>query len=323
MTDHQWDESSVQALYEQPFFNLIQQAWQVHQATFPECGIEVCQLLNIKTGACPEDCGYCAQSGHHNTDLEKEKLVDIERVLSEAQEAKARGVKRFCMGAAWRNPPKKDFPKVLTMIKQVKGLGLETCVTLGMLDEEQVNQLKEAGLDYYNHNLDTSPEYYDQVVTTRTYQNRIDTLKRVSDADIHVCCGGIMGLGEARADRISFLLQLSKLAKTPDSIPINRLTRIPNTPLGNTPPIDSFEFIRTIAAARIMFPTSMVRLSAGRDTMTDEMQAWCFMAGANSIFAGEKLLTTPNPHYNHDQQLFDKLGIETTLSTESPEEVAI
>jgi biotin synthase len=309
-----WDYASVEALFELPFMELIYNAYTVHRAHFKTDEMELCTLVNIKTGACPEDCGYCSQSAHYDTGLKREKLSELDDVLEQARAAKANGSHRLCMGAAWRNPPKKDFPKVLEMIKAVKAMGLETCVTLGMLDEEQATQLKEAGLDYYNHNLDTSPEHYKKIITTRTYDDRLQTLQHVRDAGINVCSGAILGMGEARKDRIELLLQFAKLPKPPESIPINNLMPMEGTPLANTPPIENFEFMRTIAVARIMMPTSVLRLSAGRVDMTDEMQTLCFMAGANSIFYGEKLLTTRNPDYGHDMALVQKLGLKTKSS---------
>lgn len=306
-----WTKESIQALYHQDFFTLIKQAHDIHCQHFDAKDMELCVLCSIKTGRCPEDCAYCPQSGHYNTDIKKEKMLDIKLILSQAKQAKANGAKRFCMGAAWRNPPKKDFPQVIEAIKAVKALGLETCVTLGMLDTEQTEQLKQAGLDYYNHNLDTSPEYYPTIISTRTYANRIDTINRVAEAGINVCCGGILGMGETHDDRIGLLLALSELPHPPQSIPINQLIPIPGTPLGNQKPIDTFEFIRTIAITRIMFPSARVRLSAGRENMSDEMQAWCFMAGANSVFVGDKLLTAKNPSQSRDMALFASLGLNT------------
>lgn len=305
----QWTEQQITNLYEAPFLDLLLQAQTITRQHFTANEIETCTLLNIKTGACPEDCAYCPQSGHYKTGIEKEKLFDIDTVLEHAKRAKADGATRFCMGAAWKYPPKKDFPKVLAMVSAIKDLGLETCVTLGQLDDEQVRALKQAGLDYYNHNLDTSPEYYKEIISTRSYQERIDTITKVSENDINVCCGGIIGMGETRQDRIVLLHQLSLLPKAPKSIPINRLIPIQNTPLAHIGPIDHFEFIRTIAIARILFPTSFVRLSAGRENMSDEMQALCFMAGANSIFVGDKLLVTKNPELDKDKALFEKLGL--------------
>jgi biotin synthase len=294
-----------------PFIELMAKAISTHLQYHQANEMELCSLLSIKTGACPEDCAYCPQSGHYQTDLEREKMLPLEAVLAQAKNAKAEGAKRFCMGAAWRNPPKKDFPKVLEMIKGVKALGLEACVTLGMLDDEQAKALHEAGLDYYNHNLDTSPEHYKKIISTRTYEDRLETLERVRASGINVCCGGIVGMGETREDRIEFLLQLANLPEVPKSVPINRLIPIAGTPLAETPHIDNMEFVRTIAAARIMMPASMIRLSAGRSDMSDEMQALCFLAGANSIWLGDKLLTAQNPDCDHDRNLLDNLGFNT------------
>jgi len=266
-------------------------------------------LLSIKTGACPEDCQYCSQSGHYNTELEKEKRREVEKVLHEAQKAKDNGASRFCMGAAWKHPSKKDFPHVLAMVKGVRALGLETCMTLGALDQEQTQALAEAGLDYYNHNIDTSREYYKKIISTRSFDDRLDTLSHVRDAGIKVCSGGIVGMGEQAEDRIAFLRELANLPQHPDSVPINNLVKIKGTPLEHADDIEPFDFIRMIAVARILMPYSHVRLSAGREAMNEQMQALCFFAGANSIFYGEKLLTTSNPLENEDMALFAKLGI--------------
>lgn len=299
----------IQVCYEQPFMDLLYRAQTVHREHFSPNEIQLSTLLSIKTGTCPEDCGYCSQSGHHPTDLEREKLLDIESVIANAKAAKEKGATRFCMGAAWRSPPKKDMPQVVKMIESVKEMGLETCMTLGMLDDDQVSTLKEAGLDYYNHNIDTSPAYYDKVVSTRCFQDRLDTLSRVRQAGINVCCGGIMGMGETKADRIDFIHTLVKLEQHPESVPINRLVPIPGTPLGNVKPIDDLEFVRTIATARIFMPKSWVRLSAGREEMTRSLQTLCFHAGANSIFYGDKLLTTSNPRSEMDRRLLEQLGM--------------
>lgn len=312
-----WTSEDIQALYDLPLFQLIDQARDIHLKYFHDDDIEFCTLCSIKTGACPEDCAYCPQSGHYDTDLQKQKLMSVELVVAAAEQAKANGAKRFCMGAAWRSPPKKDFPMVVAMVKAVKALDLETCMTLGMLEAEQAAQLKQAGLDYYNHNLDTSPEYYPEIIQTRTYQQRLDTLALIAAADIKVCCGGIIGMGETRHDRIGFLLALKNLAKDPESIPINQLIPIPGTPLADKKAVDSFEFIRTIAIARLMFPKSRVRLSAGRENMSAEMQAWCFMAGANSIFIGDELLTAQNVSLLSDQELFDQLGLTAPNHSET------
>jgi biotin synthase len=277
--------------------------------------MEFCTLSSIKTGGCPEDCAYCPQSAHYQTGLKKEKLLNIESVIAQAKTAKINGAKRFCMGAAWKSPPKRDFPKVLELVQAIKSLDLETCVTLGQLDATQAEQLKAAGLDFYNHNLDTSPEFYSSIITTRTYPDRLDTIKEVIKADINVCCGGILGMGESREDRIQLLLELSSLPKVPQSIPINKLIPIAGTPLGNTSPLDHFEFIKTIAVTRIMFTTSMIRLSAGREDMSEELQAWCFMAGANSIFIGDTLLTAPNQSQQSDEALLRKLGMKSPVAS--------
>lgn len=309
MSESSINQQAIADLFGLPFFDLITKARQVYQANFKQNDMQMSSLLSIKTGACPEDCGYCSQSGRYKTGLQKQSLLDVDVVVEKAKQAKAKGAQRFCMGAAWRNPPAKDFPKVIEMVKQVKKLGLETCVTLGLLDQQQAQALKQAGLDYYNHNLDTSPEHYKKIISSHTYDQRLQTISHVMDADINVCCGGIMGMGESREDRVEFLYQLTRLPKTPKSIPINRLIPMPGTPLADTPALDNFEFIRTIAVARIVFPQSRVRLSAGRDNMSDEMQAWCFMAGANSIFFGDVLLTASNPEHNRDKALLEKLDI--------------
>lgn len=309
-TRHDWKLAEVAALFEMPFMDLLYRAQTIHRQNFDPNTVQISKLLSIKTGACPEDCGYCAQSGHYKTNVEKQRLMPLPEVLEAAKTAKAGGATRFCMGAAWRSPTKKDLPAVIEMVKAVKDLGLETCVTLGMLDDAQAQELKEGGLDYYNHNLDTSPEYYPTVTSTRTYQDRLDTLKRVREAGIKVCCGGIIGMGESRADRIGLLVQLANLSQHPESVPINRLGKVKGTPFESVEEIDSIEFIRTIAVARIMMPLSVVRLSAGRDTMSEEMQALCFFAGASSIFNGKVLLTIPNPELDDDWKLLNKLGIK-------------
>lgn len=304
-----WTRPEVRALFELPFNDLLFRAQQVHRQHFDANAVQVSTLLSIKTGACPEDCKYCSQSGHYDTGLDKEKLLAIEKVVEEARNAREKGASRFCMGAAWRSPREKDMPYVLEMVKRVKALGLETCMTLGMLDGGQAQQLAEAGLDYYNHNLDTSPEHYNQIITTRSYQDRLDTLAHVRDAGMKVCAGGIVGLGESREDRVGLLTQLATLPAHPDSVPINQLVKIAGTPLGEVDDLDPFEFVRTIAVARILMPRSMVRLSAGREQMPESLQALCFLAGANSIFYGEKLLTTANPEAEADRRLFQRLGI--------------
>jgi biotin synthase len=306
---HDWQRDEIEALFQLPFNDLIFRAAEVHRQFFDPNAVQISTLLSIKTGACPEDCAYCPQSGHYNTNLEKEKLLEVDKVLEEARAARDLGASRFCMGAAWRSPRQKDMPYVLDMVRQVKALGLETCMTLGMLTREDAEQLSEAGLDYYNHNLDTSPEYYGQVITTRTYNDRLETLANVRDAGMKVCCGGIVGMGEERNDRAGLLQELANLPHHPESVPINMLIKIPGTPLENVEDLDAFEFVRTIAVARIVMPAAHVRLSAGREDMNDETQALCFFAGANSIFYGERLLTAENPEAQHDQALFERLGI--------------
>jgi len=307
---HNWTRDDVQALFDLPFNDLLFEAQSVHRLHFNPNEVQVSTLCSIKTGACPEDCAYCPQSARYDTGLEREKLLAVEKVLEEAKAAKASGATRFCMGAAWRSPHERDMPYVTNMIKSVKDMGMETCMTLGMLSAEQAVELKEAGLDYYNHNLDTSPEYYKCIITTRTYQDRLDTLENVRSAGLKVCSGGIVGMGEEESDRVGLLMQLANLKEHPESVPINMLVRVSGTPLENEADLDPFDFIRTIAVARILMPASHVRLSAGREEMNDEMQALAFFAGANSIFYGEKLLTTPNPEANKDMQLFQRLNIQ-------------
>ncbi len=315
---HDWTLAEVEQLFTLPFNDLLFVAQSIHRRHFDANTVQTSTLLSIKTGACPEDCAYCPQSGHYDTGLSKEQLLALEEVIRNAEAAKASGATRFCMGAAWRSPREKDLRVVLEMVKAVKGLGLETCVTLGMLTAHQAEQLKDAGLDYYNHNLDTSPEYYGQIITTRTYEDRLNTLKFVRDAGINVCAGGIVGMGESRADRFGLLQQLANLPEHPQSVPINMLVAVAGTPLADTPKLDWLEFVRTIATARVLMPQSYVRLSAGREAMSEEMQALCFSAGANSIFYGEKLLTTNNPETDRDRQLFRKLGISALETFESP-----
>jgi biotin synthase len=305
-----WTSQEVQALFAQPFNDLLFQAQTVHRANFDPNAVQVSTLLSIKTGACPEDCKYCPQSNRYDTGLEAEKLMEVEKVLAEARAAKASGTTRFCMGAAWRSPKKKDMPYVTAMVKGVKEMGLETCMTLGMLTGDQAAELADAGLDYYNHNLDTSPEFYGEIITTRTYQDRLGTLSNVRDAGIKVCSGGIVGMGESIKDRAGLLLQLANLPVQPESVPINMLVKVEGTPMAEVADLDPFDFIRTIAVARIMMPKSHVRLSAGRESMNEEMHALAYFAGANSIFYGEKLLTTPNPKANKDLELFGRLGIK-------------
>lgn len=305
-----WTIEEITAFYDLPFSELLYQAHNKHREHFSVNQVQISTLLNFKTGFCPENCAYCPQSGHYNTGLEKEPIFKTEDVLAAAKKAKENGASRFCMGAAWRSPPKKAMPQLVEIIRGVNALGLETCMTLGMLDDDQVDALEEAGLDYYNHNLDTSPEHYKKIVSTRTYQDRLDTLERIRQSKIHTCCGGIVGMGETREDRVAFLHQLATLPEHPESVPVNQLLRIPGTPLEKEEKIDSIEFIRTIAVARLLMPKSMLRLSAGRVEMSREMQALCFFVGANSIHYGEKLLTTTNVDVEDDQKLFKDLGLE-------------
>ena len=303
-----WTVSQVEALYQLPLMDLLFRAHQVHRENFDPNEVQRSSLISIKTGGCPEDCNYCSQSARYKA-TEREALMQVEEVLAAAREAKAKGASRFCMGAAWRGPKEKELEVVTQMIREVKSLGMETCVTLGMLKDGQAEQLKEAGLDYYNHNLDTDAEFYDQVITTHTHADRVDTIAKVRGAGIKVCSGGILGMGESRRNRAAMVAQLANLNPAPDSVPINNLVAIPGTPMAEKEKIDSFEFLRTIAAARITMPKSFVRLSAGREAMSDEMQAMCFFAGANSIFYCDKLLTTSNSGVDRDQQLFEKLGL--------------
>ncbi|MCK2041707.1 biotin synthase BioB [Chromohalobacter sp. TMW 2.2308] len=306
---HDWSLEEIEALFALPFNDLLFRAQQVHKAHFDPNAVQVSTLLSIKTGACPEDCKYCPQSGHYNTGLGKEKLLEIEKVVEQARAAKEAGASRFCMGAAWRSPQEKDLRVVAEMVGQVKALGLETCMTLGMVDVDQAKRLAEAGLDYYNHNLDTSPEYYGEIITTRTYADRLDTLANVREAGMKVCSGGILGMGEAPRDRAALLQQLVRLEPHPESVPINMLVKVPGTPMENVEDMDPLEFIRAIAVARILMPKSHVRLSAGREQMDESTQALAFLAGANSIFYGDTLLTTGNPQVERDRALFDKLGL--------------
>lgn len=320
---HDWTVDEVESLFQRPFNDLIFQAHQAHRQHFDPNQVQVSTLLSIKTGACPEDCKYCPQSGHYNTGLDKEKLMEVRKVLEEALSAKTSGATRFCMGAAWKNPPEKDLPYIMEMIKGVKEMGLETCMTLGMLNGDQADCLADAGLDYYNHNLDTSPEFYGSIITTRTFSDRLDTLQHVREAGMNICSGGIVGLGETERDRAGMLVELANLKKHPESVPVNMLVRVAGTPLENVDAVDGIDFVRTIAVAKIMMPASSVRLSAGRENMSDELQALAFLAGANSIFLGDKLLTTPNPKESSDRQLFDKLGINMDDRTEpSPAKAA-
>lgn len=309
MEEKKWTLDKIQRIYQQPFNDLLYQAQTIHRQHHDPNALEFAMLLNIKTGACPEDCGYCSQSGHVKTHVQKEKLMSVDAVLKKAMQAKESGAKRFCIGAAWRCPPDSALPHLKQMIQGVKALGLESCMTLGLLNEQQANYLKDAGLDFYNHNIDTSPAYYEKVVTTRKFSDRLATLEQVNKAGIKVCCGGILGIGETQHDRLEFLLSLVSLNPPPTSIPINRLIPVEGTPLAQSKPIDSFELVRTIATARIIMPKSIVRLTAGRTAMSDELQALCFYAGANSVFIGDKLLTEGNPTHAKDKELFHKLGL--------------
>ena len=306
---HDWSVAEAEALFALPFNDLMFRAQTIHRAHFAANQVQLSTLLSIKTGGCPEDCAYCPQAARYDTGVEAQKLMAVEAVVAEAQRAKESGASRYCMGAAWREPKDRDLDAICDMVQGVKALGLETCMTLGMLTGPQAQRLKEAGLDYYNHNIDTSPEYYGEIITTRTYQERLDTLANVRDSGMKVCCGGIVGMGEGARDRAGMLVTLANLTEHPESVPINMLVQVHGTPLDGTQKLDPLDFVRTIAVARIMMPKSMVRLSAGREEMSDELQALCFLAGANSIFAGPKLLTTPNPGRDHDRALFDRLGI--------------
>jgi biotin synthase len=306
---HDWSRAELHALFELPLPELMFRAQTVQRANFDPAVVQISTLLSIKTGGCPEDCAYCPQSASYATGVRGEKLMPLATVLEEARAARSAGASRFCMGAAWRSPKERELDQVCAMVEGVKALGLETCATLGMLTAGQARKLKDAGLDYYNHNLDTSPEFYREIISTRTYQDRLDTLDHVRGAGIHVCCGGIVGMGETRDDRVGMIATLANLPMHPESVPINMLVRVAGTPLGEAPQLDAIEFVRTIAVARITMPQSMVRLSAGREEMSEETQALCFIAGANSIFYGPKLLTTPNPARNRDQALIDRLGL--------------
>jgi biotin synthase len=306
---HDWTLPQVEGLLGLPLMDLLFHAQRVHRQHHEPNTVQMSTLLSIKTGACPEDCAYCPQSVRYDTGLEREELMEVEAVRERARQAREAGATRFCMGAAYRSPKAKDLRVITEMVRAVSALGLETCATLGMLTPEQAHELKDAGLDYYNHNLDTSPEFYGQVITTRTYQDRLDTLEAVRAADLKVCCGGILGLGESASDRARLLMTLANLPRHPESVPINQLVQVPGTPLAGTAPVDPLDFVRTIAAARLMMPAAHVRLSAGRQGMSDELQALCFLAGANSIFYGERLLTTGNPDVERDRRLLDRLGI--------------
>ena len=318
-----WSRAEIQALYEQPLLDLLFQAQELHRQYFAANQIQVSTLLSIKTGKCPEDCKYCSQSARYDSKLEAEKRIAVEKVIQEAQKSKASGASRFCMGAAWRNPHERDMPYVLDMVREVKALGLETCMTLGMLNAAQAERLKDAGLDYYNHNLDTSREYYSHIISTRTFDDRLDTLDHVRQAGLKVCSGGIVGLGESREDRIGLLHELATLPLHPESVPINMLVPIEGTPLAQVEKLDVIEWIRTIAVARLIMPQSYIRLSAGREALTDSDQALAFMAGANSIFSGEKLLTTANAGENRDHALFQKLGLSIEATKPSIKQLSV
>jgi biotin synthase len=304
-----WSIEQIETLYELPFADLLYKAQQVHRSHFDPNEVQLSTLLSIKTGGCPEDCGYCPQSAHFETGVEAGKLMPLHEVVQAAAAAKAQGATRFCMGAAWRSPKQRDMERVTAMVREVRAIGLETCMTLGMVDGEQARALKDAGLDYYNHNLDSAPEFYRRIIGTRTYRDRLDTLAEVRAAGISLCCGGIVGLGEARAHRAGLIAQLANLDPYPESVPINNLVRVEGTPLAEVQPLDPFEFVRTIAVARITMPRTMVRLSAGREQMDEALQALCFLAGANSIFYGDKLLTTSNPQAERDRRLLVRLGL--------------
>ena len=325
MTRNDWTRAEIADLFDLPFTDLVFRAAEVHRANHPAGEVQLCTLLSIKTGGCPEDCGYCSQSAHAHTGLKAEKLMDADAVIAAAREAKAHGSQRFCMGAAWRSPKEKDMPSLCDMVREVKGMGLETCMTLGMLTGDQARALADAGLDYYNHNIDTSPEHYGDIIHTRTFQDRLDTLEEVREAGMAVCCGGIVGMGESREDRVGFIHALATLPRHPESVPVNALVPVKGTVLGDMwgdeKPIDDIEFVRTVAVARITMPKSMVRLSAGRESMSESTQALCFLAGANSIFTGDRLLTTPNAGDDSDAALFAKLGLKP-LKAEEPMRVA-
>jgi len=313
--DATWPLADVLSLFELPFNDLMFRAQQAHRAHFPDSDVELATLLSIKTGGCEEDCGYCPQAARYDTGVEAKKILDIDTVLDAARQAKANGATRFCMGAAWRSPKERDMEKVEEMVREVKALGMETCATLGMLEEGQAEQLKKAGLDFYNHNIDTAPDFYNNVISTREYQDRLDTLGRVREAGLKVCCGGIVGMGETREQRAGLLAQLANLNPYPESVPVNHLVQVEGTPLHGLEPLDPLEFVRTIAVARITMPQARVRLSAGRRQLGEAVQAMCFMAGANSIFYGDKLLTTGNPEAEDDRALLAKLGLKTRSAT--------
>ena len=325
MTRNDWTRAEVAELFDLPFTELVFRAAEAHRANHAPGEVQLCTLLSIKTGGCPEDCGYCSQSAHASTGLKAEKLMDADAVIAAAREAKAHGSQRFCMGAAWREPKDRDMPALVQMVSEVKAMGLETCMTLGMLTGDQARALAEAGLDYYNHNIDTSPEYYGEIIHTRTFQERLDTLEEVRQAGMAVCCGGIVGMGESREGRVGFIHALATLPRHPESVPVNALVPVKGTVLGDMwgdeKMIDDIEFVRTVAVARITMPRSMVRLSAGRESMSESTQALCFLAGANSIFTGDRLLTTPNAGDDKDSALFAKLGLKP-LEAEEPMRVA-
>ena len=315
---HDWTMGEAEALYHRPFNDLLFDAQTLHRRYFDANQVQLSRLISIKSGGCPEDCAYCPQSAGYDTDVTAEKLMEVDKVVAAARQARDDGATRYCMGAAWRNPKDSDLENVCAMVEEVRALGLETCATLGMLSEPQAMKLKLAGLDYYNHNLDTSEEFYGDIITTRTYQDRLDTLENVRRAGINVCCGGIVGLGESRQDRAGLLVKLANLNPHPESVPINMLVRVEGTPLETVPDLDGIEFVRTLATAKIMMPASVIRLSAGRQEMTDEMQALCFLAGAGSIFVGDKLLTTANPDGDTDNKLFDRLGLRPVPAEGKP-----
>jgi biotin synthase len=320
---HDWTLAEIEALYALPFADLMFYAQRVHRANFDPNRVQVSTLLSIKTGGCPEDCGYCPQSIRHETGVEREALLPVAAVAEAAARAKAAGATRFCMGAAWRSPKARDLETVIAMVRAVRSHGLESCATLGMLDADQATKLADAGLDYYNHNVDTSPEFYGEIISTRTYQDRLDTLERVRDAGMKVCCGGILGMGESGRDRAGLLHVLATLPSHPESVPINQLVQVAGTPLAGTDAPEPLDFVRTIAVARLAMPRSHVRLSAGRESMSDELQSLCFLAGANSIFYGEKLLTTANPGVEHDRELFRRLGIRPEERQDVTAELAV
>ena len=320
-TRHDWQRAEIEVLFDLPFMDLLARAHAVHAAHHDPSAVQVSTLLSIKTGGCPEDCAYCPQAQRYHTGVEAQKLMDVDAVLERARAARAAGASRFCMGAAWRGTKDRDIPKVAEMIREVKALGMETCATLGLLGEGHAQQLKDAGLDYYNHNIDTSPDYYGEIIHTREFEDRLDTLEDIRAAGLKTCCGGIVGMGETRAQRAGLLQALANLPEHPQSVPINQLVPVPGTPLADAEKIDPFEFVRTIAVARIVMPKSIVRLSAGRQQMSDEMQALCFFAGAGSIFMGEKLLTTGNPDVEHDRALFRRLDLhamQVDVGTDEP-----